>query len=248
MIVIPAIDIKAGRCVRLLQGRMDAETVFSDDPAAMAERWESRGAGLIHVVDLDGAIEKQPRNLAAIRNIVDRVRIPVQVGGGIRDMDTIGMYLEHGVSRVVIGSEAVNNPELVEAACRKWSERIVVGIDARNGWVAIEGWTKTTTVSAVALGKQFESSGVAAINFTDIERDGMRSGPNIEAIREFARSINTPVVASGGVSAIEDIHRLAPLETDGVVGVITGRALYDGSLDLRQAVSYLQGRESFRTG
>lgn len=248
MIVIPAIDIKAGRCVRLLQGRMDAETVFSDDPAAMAERWEADGAGLIHVVDLDGAIEKQPRNLAAIRNIVDRVRIPVQVGGGIRDMDTIGMYLEHGVSRVVIGSEAVNNPELVEAACRKWPERIVVGIDARNGWVAIEGWTKTTTVSAAALGKQFESSGVAAINFTDIERDGMRSGPNIEAIREFARSINTPVVASGGVSAIEDIYRLAPLETDGVVGVITGRALYDGSLDLQKAVSYLQDRRSLRSG
>ncbi len=248
MIVIPAIDIKAGRCVRLLQGRMDAETVFSDDPAAMAERWEADGAGLIHVVDLDGAIEKQPCNLPAIRNIVDRVRIPVQVGGGIRDMDTIGMYLEHGVSRVVIGSEAVNNPELVEAACRKWHERIVVGIDARNGWVAIEGWTKTTTVSAAALGKQFESSGVAAINFTDIERDGMRSGPNIEAIREFARSIHTPVVASGGVSAIEDIYRLAPLETDGVVGVITGRALYDGSLDLKQTVSYLQGRRSSRSG
>ncbi len=240
MIVIPAIDIKKGRCVRLLQGEMDKETVFSDDPSAMARRWEEEGAGLIHVVDLDGAVEKSPRNLDAIRKIVENTKIPIQVGGGIRDMETIRMYLESGVERVVIGSEAIHNPALVKDACRTWPGRIVVGIDARNGMVAIEGWTQTTSVSAVELGKQFKDSGVAAINFTDIERDGMRSGPNIEATRDFARSVGVPVVASGGVSSIEDIQNLAPLAADGVIGVITGRALYDGSLDLKAAVTYLK--------
>ena len=240
MIVIPAIDIKQGRCVRLLQGEMDKETVFSDDPSAMAVRWETEGAELIHVVDLDGAVEKRPRNLEAIRRIVENCRVPIQVGGGIRDMETIRMYLELGVSRVVIGSEAINNPALVDDACGEFPDRIVVGIDARNGMVAIEGWTKTTRVSAIDLGKRFEAKGVAAINFTDIQRDGMRSGPNIEATREFARSVAIPVVASGGVSAMEDIRNLAPLAGDGVVGVITGRALYDGSLDLKTAIDYLK--------
>lgn len=240
MIVIPAIDIKKGRCVRLLQGEMDKETVFSDDPSAMARRWEEEGAGLIHVVDLDGAVEKRPRNLDAIRKIVENIKIPIQVGGGIRDMETIRMYLDSGVERVVIGSEAIHNPALVKDACRNFPGRIVVGIDARNGMVAIEGWTQTTSVSAVELGKQFKDSGVAAINFTDIERDGMRTGPNIKETRDFARSVGIPVVASGGVSSIEDIHNLAPLAADGVVGVITGRALYDGSLDLKAAVTYLK--------
>lgn len=242
MIIIPAIDIKQGRCVRLLQGEMDKETVFSDDPAAMAVRWESEGASLIHVVDLDGAVEKRPKNLDAIRKIVEKVGIPIQVGGGIRDEETLRMYFDLGVVRAVIGSEAVNNPSLVESACRSWPGKIVVGIDARNGRVAIEGWTRTTDVSAVALGKQFEDAGVAAINFTDIERDGMRSGPNIEATRELARAVNIDVVASGGVSSIQDIKNLAPLEADGVVGVITGRALYDGSLDLKTAMAWLESR------
>lgn len=242
MIIIPAIDIKQGRCVRLLQGEMDKETVFSDDPSAMALRWESEGASLIHVVDLDGAIKKQPGNLEAIRKIVAQVNIPIQVGGGIRDEETIRMYKDLGVQRVVIGSEAINNPQLVENACRFWSEGIVVGIDARNGMVAIEGWTKTTGVSAIELGKQFEGIGVVAINFTDIERDGMRSGPNIEATRQLAKAVNIDVVASGGVSSMTDIETLAPLESDGVVGVITGRALYDGSLDLKAALNWLRNR------
>jgi phosphoribosylformimino-5-aminoimidazole carboxamide ribotide isomerase len=242
MIIIPAIDIKQGRCVRLLQGEMDKETVFSDDPSAMAQRWEDEGASLIHVVDLDGAINKKPGNLDAIQKIINQVNIPIQVGGGIRDEKTIGMYMDLGVERVVIGSEAVYNPKLVEQACLAWPGRIVVGIDARNGMVAIEGWTKTTGVSAVALGKQFEDVGVAAINFTDIERDGMRSGPNIEATRELAKAVNIDVVASGGVSSMTDIENLAPLEADGVIGVITGRALYDGSLDLKAALAWLKNR------
>jgi len=242
MIIIPAIDIKQGRCVRLLQGEMDKETVFSDDPSAMALRWESEGAERLHVVDLDGAIEKRPGNLDAIRRIAERVDIPIQVGGGVRSTETIRMYFDLGIDRVVIGSEAVNNPALVKSACNEWPGRIVVGIDARNGMVAIEGWTQTTGVSAVELGKQFEDIGVAAINFTDIERDGMRSGPNIEATRQLAMAVNIDVVASGGVSSMADIENLVPLEADGVVGVITGRAIYDGSLDLKTALAWLKNR------
>jgi phosphoribosylformimino-5-aminoimidazole carboxamide ribotide isomerase len=240
MIIIPAIDLKGGKCVRLLQGRMDAETVFSDDPSAMAVRWENEGAQIIHVVDLDGAVEKQPRNLPAVTAIIARVGVPIQVGGGIRDMETIEMYMDAGVSRVIIGTEAVRNPDLVKTACRKFPERIVVGIDARQGFVAIEGWTKETRVTAVELAKQFEDCGAAAINFTDIERDGMRSGPNIQETAKLASSINIPVVASGGVSSWTDIENLLPLEPLGVIGVITGRAIYDGSLDLRSAIARLK--------
>ena len=239
MIVIPAIDIKNGKCVRLLQGRMDAETVFSDDPAAMGARWESEGAQLIHVVDLDGAVGKRPVNLETIRGIIDRVSVPIQVGGGIRDIETIRMYMAQGVSRVVIGTEAIKNPDLVKHACREFPNRIVVGIDAKGGKVAIEGWTQTTGVSAVDLARQFEDCGVAAINFTDIERDGMRSGPNLKETEKLAAAISIPVVASGGVSCLQDIINLIPLEPAGVVGVITGRALYDGSLDLKAAIEVL---------
>ncbi len=239
MIVIPAIDIKNGKCVRLLQGRMDAETVFSDDPAAMGARWAAEGARLIHVVDLDGAVDKRPVNLRTIRDIIDRVHVPIQVGGGIRDMETIRMYMDQGVSRVVIGTEAIKNPDLVKNACREFPDRIVVGIDAKGGMVAIEGWTQTTGVTAVDLARQFEGCGVAAINFTDIERDGMRTGPNLKETEKLAASISIPVVASGVVSSIEDIIHLAPLEAAGVVGVITGRALYDGSLDLKAAIAIL---------
>lgn len=219
---------------------MDSETVFSDDPAAMGLRWQSEGAGLIHVVDLDGAVEKQPGNLDSIRRILDRISIPIQVGGGIRDMKTIRTYIDLGVQRIVIGTEAIRNPELVKTACREFPGRIVVGIDAKNGMVAIEGWTEMTRVAAVDLARRFEDSGVAAVNFTDIERDGMRTGPNIAQTRALARAVSIPVVASGGVSSMADIAKLAPLEADGVVGIITGRALYDGSLDLRAARDFLQ--------
>jgi phosphoribosylformimino-5-aminoimidazole carboxamide ribotide isomerase len=240
MDVIPAVDIKNGKCVRLFQGRMDSETVFSDDPAAMAKRWEDEGAEFIHVVDLDGAIEKSPQNLGSIRKIINSVDAHIQVGGGIRNERTIRMFLEIGVKRVVMGTEAIRNPKLVKDACKEFPGQIVVGIDARNGWVAIEGWTKTTQIKAVDLAIQFEDSGVAAINFTDIHRDGMQTGPNIEETRRLAEAVNIPVVASGGISSIEDIQNLMPLETVGVVGVIIGRALYSGSLKLKEAIEVLK--------
>lgn len=243
MDVIPAVDIKNGKCVRLFQGKMDSETVFSDDPAAMAKRWADEGAGIIHVVDLDGAIEKSPQNLESITKIINSVDAHIQVGGGIRNQSTIRMFLEIGVKRVVIGTEAIRNPKLVKEACKEFPGQIVVGIDARNGMVAIEGWTKTTQIKAVDLAIQFEDSGVAAINFTDIHRDGMETGPNIEETRRLAEAVNIPVVASGGISSIEDIRNLIPLESVGVVGVITGRALYSGSLNLREAIEVLKKRK-----
>lgn len=244
MIVIPAVDIKGGRCVRLFQGKMDAETVFSDDPAAMAERWENEGAQMIHVVDLDGAVRQSPQNLGPIRSILRRVKVPVQVGGGIRDLDTLKMYAGLGVARIVIGSAAVNQPSLVIDACREFPGKIVLGIDAREGRVATEGWTSTTGILAVELAKRFEGCGVAAINFTDIHRDGTQMGPNIEAVRAFARAVTIPVVASGGVSTIEDIRALVDIQEFGVTGVITGKALYDGTLNLAEAIAVASARQS----
>jgi len=240
MIIIPAVDIKGGKCVRLLQGRMDAETVFGEDPVAIARKWESAGASLIHVVDLDGAIQKSPQNLASIRNIVEQVKAPIQVGGGIRNEDTVQMYMDLGVSRTIIGTEAIRNPALIERLCKRYPDRIVVAIDARNGRVAIEGWTETTGVEAVTLAKQFENVGVAAINFTDIHRDGMQTGPNIEETRRLAEAVCIPVVASGGVSSLEDIKNIFSLKSSGVTGIIVGKALYSGSLDLKTGLEWLK--------
>lgn len=237
MMIIPAVDIKDGRCVRLQQGEMDRETVFSNNPALMAQRWQEAGAELLHLVDLNGAIDKKPKNLTTIQAILDAVHIPVQLGGGIRDMDTIATYIDRGVSRVVLGTEAIRNPDLIIQAALKFPERIVVGIDARNGFVAIEGWTETTGTTAIDLARRFENVGLAAINFTDIHRDGMQTGPNLEATRRLAEAVTIPVVASGGVSTIEDIKNLLRLESAGVQGVITGKALYDGSLDLKEAIA-----------
>lgn len=251
MNIIPAVDIKNGKCVRLLQGRMEAETIFSDDPAAMAKRWEDEGASLIHVVDLDGAIEKKPKNLLAIQKILQSVKADIQVGGGIRNMETIQMYIDLGVKRIIIGTEAIRNPDMVKEACRAFPHNIVVGIDARKGWVAVEGWTETTQTDAIDLAKQFEDCGVAAIHFTDIHRDGMQSGPNIEETRKLAKAVSIPVVASGGVSDLEDIRRLLPLESVGVTGIITGRALYSGTLNLKDAIALAKGNSangSFHTG
>jgi phosphoribosylformimino-5-aminoimidazole carboxamide ribotide isomerase len=236
MIVIPAVDIKNGKCVRLIQGRKEDETVFSDDPAAMARKWAREGAELIHVIDLDGAFEKSPQNLDAIRNILQAVDTPIQLGGGIRNEDTARRFLEMGIARVIIGTEAIHHPEFVERISELYPGRIVVGIDARKGLVAIEGWTETTAIKAVDLAKRFENCGVAAINFTDIHRDGMQTGPNIEETRRLAEAVAIPVVASGGVATIQDIHNLLPLEACGVVGVITGKALYSGTLDFREAL------------
>jgi len=240
MIIIPAVDIKNGKCVRLVQGHMNKETVFSHDPASMAVRWEKEGAGLIHIVDLDGAVGKKPKNLNSIKKIINSVKADIQVGGGIRNEDTIKMFIDLGVKKIIIGTEAIRNPNLVKNACKAFPGKIIVGIDARNGMAAIEGWTETTGVKAVDLAKQFEDCGVAAINFTDIHRDGMETGPNIEETRKLAESVSIPVVASGGVSTIEDIKNLLPLQEVGVMGVITGKALYSGSLDLKEAIETAQ--------
>lgn len=240
MIIIPAIDLKDGKCVRLVQGRMDQETVFSDDPVAIAQRWEKEGAEIIHIVDLDGAVQKQPKNLESIKKILAGIHIPVQVGGGIRDQKTIAKYLDLGVSKIIIGTEAIKNSKMVQEACRAFPGRIIVGIDARNGLVAIEGWTQTTAVKAIDLAREFENSGVDAINFTDIHRDGMQTGPNIEETRLLAEAISIPVVASGGVSTIKDIKNLLPLQEFGVTGVIAGRSLYSGTLTLKEAVNLLK--------
>ena len=244
MIIIPAVDIKNGKCVRLVQGRMEDETVFSTDPAAMAKKWANAGAELIHVVDLDGAFEKSPQNLDAVNNIINTVDTPIQLGGGIRNERTVKTLLDMGVKRVIIGTEAINNPEWVIQTSRRFPGQVVVGIDARNGRVAIEGWTETTHTRAVDLAKRFEDCGVAAINFTDIYRDGMQTGPNISETRRLAEAISIPVVASGGVATIDDIKNLLPLEKVGVTGVITGKALYSGTLDFKQALSLVQSAQS----
>lgn len=244
MLIIPAVDIKGGRCVRLLQGREGSETIFSDDPSAMAGRWEAEGAELLHVIDLDGAFTKSPQNVEAIKRILDRVRIPVQLGGGIRNMETISMFLDLGVSRVILGTEAIRNPRLVEQACQAFPGKIMVGIDARNGMVAIEGWTQTTQQRAIDVAKVFEENGLAGIIFTDIHKDGMQTGPNIEETKRIAEAVSTPVIASGGVANINDIKALAGLEPHGVVGIITGRALYAGTLELKEALEVAQGEKS----
>ena len=240
MIIIPAVDIKNGKCVRLSQGRLEDETIFSNDPAAMAQKWSQAGAELIHVVDLDGAFEKSPQNLDAIKNILNTVATPIQLGGGIRNERTVMTLLDMGVQRVIIGTEAIRNPEWVMHTARHFPGQVVVGIDARDGRVAIEGWTETTHIQAIDLAKRFEDCGVAAINFTDIHRDGMQTGPNIAETGRLAEAISIPVVASGGVATIEDIKNLLPLEPVGVSGVITGKALYSGTLDFKQALELVR--------
>jgi phosphoribosylformimino-5-aminoimidazole carboxamide ribotide isomerase len=243
MLIIPAVDIKGGRCVRLLQGREGSETIFSDDPSAMAARWEAEGAEFLHVIDLDGAFRKSPQNVEAIKRILHRVHTPIQLGGGIRDMDTISMFLELGVTRVILGTEAIRNPTMVEQACETFPGKIVVGIDARSGMVAVEGWTQTTEQRSVEVATRFDRHGLAAIIFTDIHKDGMQTGPNIEETKRIAKAVSTPIIASGGVADINHIKAVAELEPLGVVGVITGRALYAGTLDLRQALKVGRGEK-----
>ncbi|MGD9022159.1 MAG: 1-(5-phosphoribosyl)-5-[(5-phosphoribosylamino)methylideneamino]imidazole-4-carboxamide isomerase [Deltaproteobacteria bacterium] len=241
MLVIPAVDIKRGRCVRLLQGREESETVFSDDPSAMALRWEQEGAELLHVVDLDGAFNRSPQNLEAVERILNRIHIPVQLGGGIRNMEIITLLLGMGVNRVILGTEAIRNPHLIEQACEAYPGSILVGIDARNGMVAIEGWTETTQARAVDVARGFDKLALGGIVFTDIHKDGMRTGPNLAETRRMAEAVSTPIIASGGVADIGDILALRELEEVGVVGVITGRALYDGTLRLDEALNAARG-------
>lgn len=236
MIVIPAIDLKEGNCVRLEQGEMNRDTVFSDNPAEQALKWQEAGAELLHLVDLDGAFAGIPKNKAAIEAIIKAIRIPAQLGGGIRDIATIEAYLSLGLSRVIIGTAAQRNPELVIEACQKFPGRIVVGIDAKNGMVAVQGWAELTDISAVDLAKKFEDCGVAAIIYTDISRDGMMGGPNLEATKALAEAISIPVIASGGVSSLKDIENLMAIEASGVTGAITGKAIYTGAINLREAI------------
>jgi len=236
MLILPAIDLKGGRCVRLQQGEMDRETLFSDHPEETAGRWESLGARLLHIVDLDGAVAGRPHNEAAIKHILQAVSIPLELGGGIRSLDTIEHYLSLGVNRVVLGTIAHKQPALLEAACKKFPGRIVVGIDARDGMVAVEGWKETTAMRAADLVKTVENKGVEAIIFTDIRRDGMMSGPNLQSTRAMAEATSIPVIASGGVTTLDHIRELLRLESCGVQGIIIGRALYEGSINLKDAL------------
>jgi phosphoribosylformimino-5-aminoimidazole carboxamide ribotide isomerase len=241
MIVIPAIDLKDGKCVRLEQGLMERDTVYSEDPADTARRWQTEGGELLHIVDLDGAFAGVPKNRGAIEAIVKAIDIPAQLGGGIRDLETIEAYLALGLSRVIIGTAAQRTPQLVKDACQRFPGRIVVGIDAKNGMVAVQGWAEVTDITAVELARRFEGDGVAAIIYTDIARDGMMRGPNLEATRQLAEAISIPVIASGGVSRLQDIENLLALEKYGVTGVITGKAIYSGSLNLCEAVRIAKG-------
>lgn len=239
MLIIPAIDLKDGKCVRLRQGRMGESTVFGDDPLAMASRWVREGARRLHLVDLNGAFAGEPVNGDAVRAITRAFPdLPVQIGGGIRTHEVAASYLEAGVRWVIVGTLAVKDPDFVAALCRDFPSRVIVGIDARDGMVATDGWAEVTRVAAVDLARQFAAAGVAAIVYTDIERDGMMQGVNVAATRRLAEACGIPVIASGGVSTIEDIHLLAREAGSGIVGAITGRALYEGTLDLASAQAW----------
>ena len=237
MIIYPAIDIRGGRCVRLTEGRFDAETVFADDPAEMALKWAGMGAEFLHLVDLDGALAGEGKNVPVIERILQSVNIPVQLGGGIRNLETIEKLLALGVTRLILGSAAVKNPQLVEEACKKYPGHIAVGIDAKNGEVAIEGWGKGSGVAATVLAKKMAAYGVETIIYTDISRDGMLSGVNVEATAALARACGVPIIASGGVASLEDIRRVKAVESDGVQGCIIGKAIYTGAVDLKAALA-----------
>jgi phosphoribosylformimino-5-aminoimidazole carboxamide ribotide isomerase len=237
--LIPAIDLKGGHCVRLKQGRMDDATDYGDDPAAMASHWQSLGATRLHVVDLDGAFAGKPANRAAIRGICDALDIPVQLGGGLRDLAMIEGTLNLGINRVILGSIAVSNPSLVEEACKAFPGQICVGIDAKGGMVAVHGWDDVTDVKAVDLARKFEDAGVSAIIYTDIARDGMLTGPNIEETVNLAKAISIPVIVSGGVARMDDVTACAAHVNDGICGAITGRAIYEGTIDFAEAMKVL---------
>jgi phosphoribosylformimino-5-aminoimidazole carboxamide ribotide isomerase len=237
MIIIPAIDIKDGHCVRLRQGAMDDATVFSDDPVAMARQWKKSGARRLHVVDLDGAVAGKPRNEELVKAIVKEMGddVPVQLGGGIRDLDTIERYLDDGVSFIIVGTAAVKTPGFLHDACYAFPGHMMVGLDAKAGKVAVEGWSKMTGHDVVDLAKKFEDYGVEAIIYTDIGRDGMLSGVNVEATVGLARQLSVPVIASGGVTSLDDVKALCAVASEGIVGAITGRAVYEGTLKFEEA-------------
>ncbi len=239
MILFPAIDLKDGQCVRLKLGEMSEATVFNDDPAAQAAAFEAQGFTYLHVVDLNGAFAGKPVNGAAVDAILARVKMPVQLGGGIRDLATIEVWLSKGIRRVILGTIAVRDPALVKEACRRFPGRIAVGIDAKAGRVAVEGWAETSDLTAIDLARRFEDAGVSAIIYTDIERDGVLKGLNLPATAELARATSIPVIASGGLASIEDVKALMRPENRLLEGAITGRALYDGRIDPREALAVL---------
>lgn len=239
MFMFPAIDLKDGACVRLKLGLMDEATVFNTDPAAQAVAFATAGAEWIHVVDLNGAFAGKPVNAAAVAAILNAVSVPVQLGGGIRDLATIESWLEQGVRRVILGTVALKNPDLVKDACRRFPGRVAVGIDAKGGKVAVEGWAETADITVLDLARKFEDAGVAALIYTDIDRDGVLAGPNVAATAALAAAIRIPVIASGGVSSLDDLRALKTVP--GLEGVISGRALYDGRIDLAAAIALLKG-------
>jgi phosphoribosylformimino-5-aminoimidazole carboxamide ribotide isomerase len=248
MLLIPAIDLKDGKCVRLRQGRMEDETVFSDDPVEVAQRWVSAGARRLHMVDLNGAFAGTPVNAAAIKAVAEAFPdLPIQVGGGIRDEETVQTYLDAGVQYVIIGTKAVRAPHFVNDLCLEFPGHIIVGLDAKDGKVAIEGWSKLSHHSVIDMAQRFEQDGVEAIVFTDIGRDGMMSGVNVDSTVALAQAIHIPVIASGGITNIDDIRALCAVAEEGIMGAITGRAIYEGTLDLavaQQLADQLCGNES----
>ena len=237
MLIIPAIDIKDGHCVRLKQGRMNEATVYSEDPVGMAKHWKTEGARRLHLVDLNGAAAGKPKNESVIRAILQALgdSPPVQLGGGIRDLDTIEHYLDLGVGYIIIGTAAVKNPGFLQDACTAFSGHIIVALDAKDGKVAVEGWSKMTGHDVVDLAKKFQDYGLEAIIYTDIGRDGMLTGVNVDATLKLARELRVPVIASGGLTSAEDIKALCKIESEGINGVITGRAIYQGTLDFKKA-------------
>jgi phosphoribosylformimino-5-aminoimidazole carboxamide ribotide isomerase len=241
MLIIPAIDLRAGKCVRLVKGRLDSETVYSDDPVAMARLWEKLGALRLHVVDLDGAFSGSPKNLDTITEIVRTVEIPVQVGGGIRDLDIAQNLFDLGVERVILGTVVIQQPDLVIEACARFGDRIIIGIDARDGKVAIEGWGVTAEKDAAELAEDMRRAGAQRVIFTDIRRDGTLQGPNLKAVEELARATKMRIIASGGVSTTDDIKALKKLQPLGVEGVIVGKSLYAGTVKLEEALSIARG-------
>jgi|TARA_B100000315_G_scaffold254525_1_gene295788 phosphoribosylformimino-5-aminoimidazole carboxamide ribotide isomerase len=244
MIFFPAIDLKDGQCVRLLRGEMDQATVFGDDPAAQALLFQDAGCTWLHVVDLNGAFAGEPVNGNAVDAILEATKMKVELGGGMRDLGTIEIWLDKGITRVILGTAALKDPDLVHEACKEFPGRIAVGIDAKGGFVAVEGWAEVSEITALDLARKFEDAGVAAIIYTDIDRDGLMAGPNTEATIELAKAISIPVIASGGVSSMEDLEALKTAGGDLLEGAISGRAVYDGAIKPAQAVALLQGNNN----
>jgi len=240
MQLIPAVDLKGGRCVRLRQGRMEAETVYSDDPVAMAEQWVEQGASWLHIVDLDGAVDGEPRNLSAIERIIAHVSVPVQVGGGIRTRERIEQYLGLGAARVIIGTLAIERPALAAEVCQRFPNQIMVSIDARHGQVALKGWREHTALDYLQVAQQVESCHPAALIFTAIQRDGTLEGPDVSGLRALLGAVKLPVIVAGGIGQLAHIQTLLPLHQAGLAGIIVGKALYDGSIGFRDALALVQ--------